>query len=115
MSGVIRKSRNHSAKGVEELKRVGLLFQGEVCMQRRGWISPVLARSKNEQVGAWRQGHVRNSPRDFIGAETFLELPTGEISRRFARIKHLDPISALAILVVNALLIAREKLIDPNL
>ena len=88
----------HRRTRPDEREIFARLVELEAGVQRRGWIRPVLARRKHDQVCARRQRHARKGPLRRVGLFV-REVMAGQVDPAGRGIVDLDPIGKGTVLV----------------
>ena len=106
-----RELRHDIRRAIHEREIAALLREAEVRVQRREVVRAILARDENHHRLVRQQRHVGERPLRQV-RRAVREEPPGEIHRRIAAVMDLNPPVTLAVLVLQAALVLREKLRD---
>ena len=83
-------------------------------MQRLAKRTAVFAGGMHDQRRAWPDRHAGKHPLARLGC-VVAQRPAGEIDRGIAVVSQLDPVTGLAVIILQSIAIGREKFIDDHL
>ncbi len=83
-------------------------------MQRLAKQAAVFSGGVDDQRRAWPDRHAWKHPLARLGW-VIAQRPTGEIDRDATVVSQLDPVTSLAVVILQSIAISREKLIDDHL